>query len=172
MTDTLERAPWKDGIGNTGLWTYSTADRFTRKAIRNDRLWDKIVEARRSLIAAALAWREAAIADGWESRPTYQHEDELSAFRLTREGFVIQGLARPATATTVGSGELSGWGPDGLHIPVGETYDWNALKLAVETCGYCARYPVKTARVGFAGRSCEECLPTMRARIETPGWAE
>jgi hypothetical protein len=169
---TAQREPWKDGIGNDGLWTYSSNDRFTRKPIRNDRLWEKIVEARKALIAAALAWREAAIADGWESRPTYQQEDEMTAFRLTRDGFIIQGLARPESELSVGSGELSGWGPDGLHIPVGEIYDWNALKTAVETCGYCGAHPVKTERVGFAGRCCEACLPAMRERIETPGWAE
>jgi hypothetical protein len=165
-----DRKPWNDGIESAGLWTYSSTDRFTRKPIRNDQLWNKIVEARKSLIAAALAWREAAISDGWESRPTYQHEDEISAFRLTREGFIIQGLARPATKDTVGSGELSGWGPDGLHIPVGEIYDWEALNRAVYTCGYCQKNTVKTSRIGFAGRCCEECLPTMRTRIETPGW--
>src|SRR5580693_7596139 len=111
MNATTERTPWSDGIGSDGLWTYS-GDKFSRKSHRNDRLWEKIVEARKSLIAAALAWREAAIVDGWESRATYQHEDELTAFRLTKEGFVIQGLARPATTEMVGSGELHGWGPD------------------------------------------------------------
>ena len=167
----MTREPWKDGIGNDGLWTYTSGDRFTRQSIRNDNLWEKIVDARKVLIAKALAWREAAIADGWHSEPTYQHEPELTAFRLTRQGFIIQGLARSASEDAVGTGELSGWGPDGLHIPVGEIYDWDALKRAVETCGYCDAHPIKTSRVGFAGRCCDACLPTMRARIETPGWS-
>ena len=172
MTDALDRAPWKDGIKTDGLWTYSSGDRFTRKPIRNDRLWGEIVEARKVLIAKALAWREAAMADGWESRPIYQHEDELTAFRLTRDGFVVQGLARPEGELSVGSGEIHCWGPDGLHIPVGEVYDWGNLNRAVETCGYCSAHPVKTTRVGFAGRCCEACLPRMRKQIETPGWAD
>lgn len=167
-----ERIPWKDGIDGTGLWTYSGGDRFTRKPIRNGALWETIVEARKTLITKALAWRGAAIADGWESRPIYQHEDELTAFRLTRGGFVILGLARPETEHSVGSGELSGWGPDGLHIPVSETYDWSALMRAAETCGYCDAHPTKTKRVGFAGRCCDACYPEMQKRIETPGWAE
>ena len=127
-------------------------------------------KARKVLIAKALAWREAAIADGCDSRPTYQHEDEMTAFRLTRDGFIIQGLARPEDELSVGSGEINCWGPDGLHIPVGETYDWESIQRAVSTCGYCGDHPVKTERVGFAGRCCAKCLPEMRTRIETPGW--
>lgn len=168
----IERKPWTDGIDSKSLWTYSGPDRFTRKAIRNDALWNEIVETRKGLIAKALAWREAAMADGWESRPTYQHEDEIMAFRLTRDGFVVQGLARPETELSVGVGEINCWGPDGLHIPTGEDYDWKSLNKAIETCGYCGAHPVKTERVGFAGRCCVECLPEMRRRIETPGWAE
>ena len=164
-----ERKPWKDGIGNDGLWTYS-GNRFDHRAVRNDALWEKIVEARKVLIAKTLAWREAAIADGWESRPTYEHEDEMTAFRLTRDGFIIQGLARPEGELSVGSGELHCWGPDGLAIEVGETYDWEAIQRAVCTCGYCGERPVKTERVGFAGRCCAKCLPEMRAKIETTGW--
>lgn len=171
-TEIARRAPWKDGIGNDGLWTYSGGDRFDRKSIRNDELWFRIVEARKVLIAAALAWREAAMADGWESRPTYQHEDELTAFRLTRDGFVVQGLARPTTGEFVGTGEIHCWGPDGLHIPAGEIYDWAELQRAVKTCGYCGAHPVWPVRVGFAGRCCPACLPAMRKAIETPGWAE
>lgn len=167
-----ERKPWKDGIDSTGLWTYSSGDRFTRKSIRNDALWGKIVEARKPLIAAALAWREAAIADGWTSKPTYGHESELTAFTLERDGFKIQGIARPCEPGTVGSAELSCWGPDRLAIPVGETYDWEAIKSAVETCGYCSAHPVKTKRVGFAGRCCDACYPEMQRRIETPGWCD
>lgn len=172
MTAITERKPWKDGIDSTELWTYSSTDRFTRKAIRNDALWDKIAGARESIIAAALAWREAAIADGWTSRPTYDHENELTAFTLERDGFKVQGLARPSQPESMGHGEISCWGSDGLHIPVGEVYDWDAIQRAVETCGYCGTHPVKTERVGFAGRCCAACLPTMRARIETSGWTE
>jgi hypothetical protein len=168
----VERKPWKDGIDSAGLWTYSSADRFTRKSIRNDALWERIVEAREFLIARAIVWRERAIADGWTSRPTYEHESELTAFTLERDGYKVQGIARPTAPESMGHAEISCWGPDRLHIPVGETYDWNAIQRAVETCGYCGTYPVKTERVGFAGRCCAACLPKMRAAIETPGWAE
>lgn len=43
------------------------------------------------------AWREAALADGWTSRPTYDHEAEDRAFTMEHpEGFIVTGLSRPA----------------------------------------------------------------------------
>lgn len=164
-------APWADGIDSKGLWTYTPGDRFTRKPIRNDALWDRIATARKKLIAKALAWREAAMADGWQSAPTYSHEDELRAFRLTRDGFVVQGLARPADDKTLGVGEISCWGPDGMSIPAGEFYDWAAIKAGIETCHYCGAHPVKTERVAFAGRACAECGPKERAKLPS-NWAD
>ena len=166
MTETA----WKDGIDNSKLWTYS-GPKFQRKSHRNEKLWAEIAAARRLLIAKAIAWREAAIADGWQCRPTYDHEPMEQAFRMTKDGFIVLGLARPETHEACGSGEISAWGPDGMHIPAGETYDWPALKRAVETCQYCGAFPCKTERVAFAGRACEECGPKQRAALPR-NWAD
>ena len=171
-----DRAPWTDGIDSKGLWkTVQTGPSFLfdRKSTRNDAMWAQIVEARKLLIQHALAWRQAALADGWTSRPTYpDHEAEETAFTLQRLGFIVQGLARPATSDTVGSGQIRCWGPDGLAVEVGETYDWKAIGLGLSTCGYCKASPVETFRVGFAGRCCAICLPDMKRAIEVPGWCE
>lgn len=170
----IKRTAWDDGIGNKGLWTTvqtGPSFLFDRRSTRNDVMWSEIVEARKLLIAKALAWRAAAQADGWRSAPTYPgNEAEERAFSLTRDGFTVQGLARHATQHEVGSGQISCWGPDGLHIPVGETYDWKAIQAGVTTCLNCHTENVATFRVGFAGRYCFVCLPAMRAAIETPGW--
>lgn len=168
-----DRGPWTDGINSKGLWTYTGGPSvFDRVAHRNDALWEQIVEARKLLITKALAWRESAMRDGWNSRPTYPSEPESQAFTLSREGYKVHGLARPETKDTVGSGQITCWGPDGLQIAVGESYDWPAIKAGMRTCAYCHKSGVKTERVGFAGRCCAECLPAMRAAIETPGWTE
>ncbi|HCE07501.1 MAG TPA: hypothetical protein DEQ40_02660 [Oxalobacteraceae bacterium] len=168
-----QRQPWEDGIGNKGLWTtVQTGPSFLldRVSHRNDALWAQIVEARKLLIEKALAWRAAALRDGWSSHPTYQCEPEQRAFSLNRNGFHVQGLARPSTKDTGGSGEITCWGPDGLHIAVGEIYDWAAIRAGMTTCAYCHKIGVPTERVGFAGRCCAGCLPDMRKVIETPGW--
>lgn len=171
----MERQPWEDGIDLRAIpiWTYSGPYCIGRVSHRNNARWAEVVEARKILIAKALAWRDAAVADGWSSAATYpSSEDELRAFSLFRDSFHVQGLARPETKYTVGSGSISCWGPDRLTIPAGETYDWPALQAAVRTCTHCHKSDVPTHRVGFAGRVCAECLPEQRCAIETPGWRE
>jgi hypothetical protein len=172
MTDlaSIARAPWTDGVDSTGLWTYSGPYGLGRVSHRNDRLWGTIVLARKALIAKAVVWHAAAIADGWNSRPTYSHEPEEQAFTLSREGFLVQGLARPCTSDTVGSGQLTCWGPDGLSIPVGEIYDWPAIQAGLTTCENCGTTGVETFRAAFVNRGCADCLPAMKAALETPGW--
>lgn len=168
---TADRRPWTDGIDNKSMWSYTPGDRFTRRPIRNDRLWSQVVDARKELIAKVLAFRDAAMADGWSSEPTYAHEDEMRAFRLRRDGFLLQCLARPEDKDSVGVGTINGWGPDGMAIDVGETYDWDAIKRSAETCQYCKAFPVKTERVAFAGRACQTCGPIERAKLPA-NWAE
>ena len=93
-----ERLPWTDGIEMKSLWN---------KSKRNKALWDKIVEARKELIAKAIAWRGTAVSHGWVCTPTYQNEPVETAFTLHRFGFVVHGLARPATDKTLGVGTIS-----------------------------------------------------------------
>ncbi len=93
--------------------------------------------------AAVAAWRDAAVADGWDRRPTY---------------------IMPFVAS------ISLWGPDGLAITPPATYDWPAIQAGATTCRACKKVGVKTVRYSFAGRCCEACLPAMRAAHEKPGW--
>jgi len=167
---------WHDGIGVNRLW--STVSGLS---IRNNEMWDRIILARRPLIAAALAWRDAAVADGWTMTPTYgEHESVDHAWSLEHtEGFKALGLSRPANCApgapqqrddTAGTGQVSVWGPDGLALPSGRTYSMAALRAGLTTCGYCNATGVHTQRVGFAGRCCDTCLVDVRKMVETPGW--
>ena len=127
--------------------------------------WEQRRAERLPFVEKAKAWRLAAIADGWTSEPTYLgHEPEEHAFRLRKNGFQVQGLARPGS-DLLPTGKIYCWGPDGLTIRVGETYDWSAIQAGVETCMYCDAHPVKTRRVGFAGRACETCAPVEEKKL-------
>ena len=125
---------------------------------------------------AALAWRKAAMADGWISSATYNHEVEEQAFTLRHpEGFHALGLARPPDAVrglTRWVGRIHAWAPDGIHVPAGDVYDMAALRRAVQTCEFCKQHPVKTVRLAFVNRACVPCAETKRAEYEPPGWSE
>lgn len=128
-------------------------------------------------VAQAAAWRDAAIADGWSIEPTYGASEPVErAARLRREGFSAQILTRlPVEGDrnqqyTDGSVHL--WGPDGLAVNPGRTYDWAKLNAGLTTCSACKATDVPTERVGFAGRVCAACLPAQRRAIETPGWCD
>lgn len=128
----------------------------------------------REYLDAAHAFRKAAIADGWSCVPTYgDHEPMDSHATLNKEGFVCHVKARDR-----GEGkkkyryevQVSLWGPDRLCITAPMVYDWEAIKAGVRRCGYCGQEDVETQQVGFAGRSCEKCLPSARKQDEYPGW--
>ncbi len=122
-------------------------------------------------IAAAHAWREAAIADGWSARPTYEEWEPLeSAARLTRDGFTVQMLTRQnGDSYTV---SIHVWGPDGLAIKPPDEYSYPAIVAGVRTCNACDASDVETFAYSFAGRACAACLPAMREQHEKPGWAD
>ncbi len=132
-------------------------------------------------IADVHAFRDAAVADGWQIDATYgPHESIERAFRLTRncDGFwIVSGIARPKNCYFTGNpgcdiAELCGWGPDGLSIDLPERYDFDAIKAAVTTCGNCGVTGIKPMRYGFAGRCCADCRPEMARRYEKPGWTK
>ena len=119
-----------------------------------------------SKLSAVVAWRDAAISDGWESSQTYRGgEAEDSASTLTRERWRAQVYARSERDCSVYV-----WGPDGLAVPAGDVYDFPALLAGLTHCKTCGRSGVSTHRVGFAGRVCAACLPAERKRVVTPGW--
>lgn len=127
---------------------------------------------------AVVAWRDAAITDGWSHRPTYESEAEERVCSLEKDGFKAMVLTRcPVSLPSsrhqskwFAEAEVNVWGSDGLAIKPPDVYDWQFIESAVSTCGYCGAHPVETERVGFAGRCCSKCLPAMRAKIEVPGW--
>lgn len=153
-------SPWDDGDGVKGLW-------------RSDRSRDPIVYARikaRRLdhLRRAQEWKASAEADGWVFEPTYNSEPVDHAFRGTREGFTIQGLARPGKPDRLPSASIHIWGPDRLAIKAPIEYDMAKIRAGARTCGYCGAEDVDTIRVGFAGRCCHKCEPRVRPQVERP----
>jgi hypothetical protein len=134
------------------------------------------------------AWRDAAIADGWHHEPTYpKSELEDRACRLSRDGWSVQILTRsrgnyipdpqwPNRPSPHGKwayeAQVSVWGPDGLAVNPGLTYDWNALKANLRHCPECGKDDVETRRVAFANRCCNDCAPKLKAELEKPGWCD
>lgn len=153
--------PWDDGDGVSGLW---------RGRERDEAIYQQICERRGEHVRLCNEWRTAAEADGWEFRPTYASEPVEHAFRGERDGFTIQGIARPGDARHPPSASIHIWGPDSLAVRPPLTYDMDAIRRGARTCGYCGAEDVETARVGFAGRCCRTCLPVVRPQIERPGW--
>ncbi len=124
-------------------------------------------------LAAAEAWRMAAIADGWAAQPTYEgHEPIESACTLVRDGFQAHTITRTkkAGAKWPFQAKVSVWGPDGLAVRAPTIYDWGKLLAGTQHCNYCHADGVETQRVSFAGRSCAACLREQQARLERPGW--
>ncbi|MEN6537952.1 MAG: hypothetical protein ABFD60_07980 [Bryobacteraceae bacterium] len=125
-----------------------------------------------SVLQKAEAWKSAAIADGWSHKPTYNHEDESSACTLEKNGFHAIILTRTCFGSAKWKFEatVSVWGPDGLVINLGETYDFEALKAGLRICLNCGAKNVDTRRVSFAGRVCNACYPEQKKKHEYPGW--
>jgi hypothetical protein len=70
---------------------------------------------------AAIAYRNAAVHDGWSIRPTYEgHESVERAATLEKDDFTIMILTRDPTTSDIGKWKYEAsihiWGPDGLAI--------------------------------------------------------
>lgn len=155
--------PWNDEDGVKGLWP-------GRGKPRNEQVFQRIKTRRAEHLRLCREWRAAAEADGWVFHPTYQTESVETAFRGEREGFVLQGIARPGGDDKSPSASIHIWGPDGLAVRTPLTYSMGAIRKGARVCGYCSAEDVDTVCVGFAGRCCKKCEPTVRPQIETPGW--
>lgn len=155
--------PWNDADGVKGLWP-------VRGGPRNEQVFEAIRLRRSEHLRLCLIWKAAAEADGWEFSPTYQSEPVDHAFSGTKDGFKIQGLARPGNDETCPCASIHIWGPDGLAVQTPLEYSMEAIRQGTRTCNYCGTEDVDTTRVGFAGRCCQSCLPTIRPQVETRGW--
>jgi hypothetical protein len=121
------------------------------------------------------AYRQAAIADGWQCAPMFSNEPVESAAELIRDGFTMQILTRE----TRGNANkwryqvtVSIWGSDGLVIKPPDTYNWDSIKAGMRTCNVCDKTDVDTERYHFAGRCCADCRTEMARRYESPGWCK
>jgi len=137
---------------------------------RNEKDWEKNARP-------ILEWIQAATDDGWSSGPTYESEPVAWAGRMEKEGFVVSYLLRPIgrkgfkdRIEKSGEVALHGWCPKGISIRFKHPYSWEQIQAETTRCPQCGKGDVKTVRVGFANRACEDCEPDMRKRIETPGW--
>lgn len=135
---------------------------------------------------AVVAFRDAAIADGWTHIPTYQCEPEERASRLSKDGFTMQILTRSRDNEVLDpsrgyhhsvhgkwkyEAQVSIWGKDGLGVSlIGPVYDMERIKTGVRRCDSCRAEDVDTERYSFAGRCCAKCRPAMAAKYEKPGW--
>ncbi len=169
--------PFDDIKGPTkGLWgwVYDASSFDRKRPVRNDILWEELRALRAPSIALSLAWRDAAVADGWACEPTYgDHESVDRAYRLNHpEGFTAQGLARTGSERSLPVAELHIWGPDGLRIEPPATYDMAAIRAGLRRCDNCKATDVSTRRYSFAGRCCDACRPEMARQHEQPGWTK
>lgn len=128
------------------------------------------VETQRKFQSDACIFRDAAIADGWAHKPTYNMEPESQACTLNRDGWHMSVYTREKNGRYDTS--ITIWAPDGLVVNVPAAYDFDKIKAGIEYCGTCKTHGVKTTRVGFAGRVCFNCLPEQRAKIEVNGWCD
>lgn len=122
--------------------------------------------------AAATAWREAAIADGWDAKPSYASEAMDRMCKLERDGFVVRVASRTQMGKWKYQADVCGWAPDGLQIRLPTVYtDFELIKQQVRHCSDCNKDDVDTFRVSFAGRVCASCLPAAQKAREYPGWS-
>lgn len=168
--------PWPKDMRK--VWLKGPPDRWGRAtSVRNVELWNEMHAYRMANeIPAARAFREAAAADGWSLKPTYEHEPVETAFRCERDGFKLQGLARladPEPHPTMPIGEISIWCPEGISIKTPIVYPGFAeIKALTRRCPECGADDVDTVRIAFANRACLKCAPTLRKKMETPGWCD
>lgn len=124
----------------------------------------------RSAYDEAIAWREAAVKDGWSIKSTYKHEAVESHASLEKEGFVASVMARELNKSKFKyQADVTVWAPDGLQIRVPRIYSWDKIIEGIHTCNKCGEHG-ETYQYSFAGRCCAKCLPEMRKQYEQPGW--
>lgn len=61
------------------------------------------------------------------------------------------------------------WGPDSLSVPLTQP-TWKSLTENLGRCQYCGTLGKPVSRLGFAGRSCDDCKVKLAPQLEPPGW--
>lgn len=130
-------------------------------------------------LKSALAFKQAAVADGWSIKPTYSnHESTDTAATLNHpDGFTMQIYTRDhlplvPNAITRYEVDISIWGTDTLSIEVPPVYNMQAIRDGMKKCFNCHKIVDQTFRYSFAGRCCKDCLPRMREIHEKSGWCD
>lgn len=165
--------PWGEIERTEPLWTYVGPPGIGRKSIRNDALWAAIVADRLTLIPLAHAYRDAAVADGWSLRATYEHEAVERAASLERDGWVMLIISRaPRDDTEMPTSSVCIWAPDKAQIRPPLTYDFAAMTAATKVCTQCKAEGVETKRLAFASRVCAACEESYARTHMGPGWCE
>lgn len=114
-----------------------------------------------------IAWREAALADGWTHEPIYKNEAEETAMQLDKEGFHAQVYLRENPSDFC----LAVWGPDRLAIEPPVVYNFEGIKRLVNVCEKCSKEG-PTVRLAFANRVCPDCRKKFAPTYEAPGWCD
>jgi hypothetical protein len=125
----------------------------------------------RAFYESVIKFREAAIADGWEAKPTYGDSEPLErCASLTKDGFKMHIKSRENEGRRYRyEAQVSIWGPDRLAIKTPTIYDMKLIEQGLKTCNKCGAIG-DMFQYSFAGRCCENCLPEMRKLHEYPGW--
>jgi len=111
-------------------------------------------------LEAVRKFRDAAIADGWQAKPTYpDHEDIGRASSLSRDGWTMSIMSRENIGKWKGKAEITIWAPDGLQIEPPATYDWATIQDRLNVCLACKKRVQTTYR-----------LPALKKEHEYPGW--
>ena len=132
--------------------------------------------------ARVIAWRDAALADGWTIEATYNSEPVTSCGSIAKDGYKGHVCARVTeemkkwhprhVSKWKYESDVNLWGPDGLCIKPPEIYDWAAIVRGTRTCSACGKEDVDTQRYSFAGRCCAACRPEMAKKHEYRGWCD
>lgn len=120
-----------------------------------------------------VAFRDAAIADGWHAEATYQTESFDRAAHLTRDGYTIQIITRDNEGKSYKyryNCSVNIWGPDGLSITAPAEYDFDKIEVGAKTCLLCGKVADEVFRYNFAGKACADCIEKAREETEKPGW--
>lgn len=101
---------------------------------------------------AIVAWRNAALEDGWVLIPKFPGVPWKQACTLHREGFVTLCVTRNGPGDT-----LTIWGPDGLQVPTPNPYNWKEMMTGLNICLFCGNETEDPRKLGDGGRACPDC---------------